>query len=143
MKTVNLYIASSIRGPARRDGQYIYILEADTAKGPATLTNKKALLGTTENQSVIYALCSALSRLREPCRLEIYTDCVYLATVLTQGWLMEWKYAGWQNKRGCSVKDAEKWREISYFLDAHDFNVHLHEFHSYKEWMTREVNINS
>lgn len=143
MKTVNLYIASSIRGPARRDGQYMYILETDTAKGVATLTAKKALSGTTENQATIYALCSALSRLREPCHLEIYTDCVYLATAMTQGWLMDWKYAGWQNKRGRPVKDAEKWQEISYFLDVHDFHVHLKEFHTYKTWMNREINMNN
>ena len=138
-KTVNIYIEVSIKGPARRRGRYLYILETETSRGAATFTDKKEMEDSTESRLHLQAMVSALRRIRHSCHLNLYVESTYVAAVLSQGWIEEWKYSGWQNKKGQPVKDAEKWQEISSLLSAHDFTVYLREPHSYREWMAREV----
>lgn len=140
-KVVNIYLATSIRAPSRQPGCYLYILETQTAKGPATITKKELLEESTENQSTLLALCEALGRLRMSCSLHLYLDCSYVAAALSQGWYREWEYHSWMNKKGRPVTDGEIWRQTSSLLRPHDFQVHLKEPHSYREWQQREVGI--
>lgn len=139
MKKVNLYIATSIKRPVRQNGRWIYILEATTAKGKPTLTYGEDLEDTTENQLALSALEKALMRIHEPCYIEIHTDCAYVAATLQNGWLKDWEYAGWVNKKRQPVKDVEKWSHVSSLLVPHVILVHLKEEHEYKEWMDKFV----
>lgn len=140
MRTVNIYIATSIKRPVRQNGKYLFVLETFTAKGTkVTLTYGENLEDTTENQLALYALEKALSRINEPCYLEIYTDCAHVAAALQNGWLKEWEYAGWKNKKGQPIKDHEKWACVQYLLVPHVFLAHLKEEHEYKEWMDKFV----
>lgn len=136
---VNIYITSGIKSPSRKRGCYLYILETQTARGPATATKKEILEESTENQSTLLALCAALKRLRLSCSLHIYLDCPYVAAALSQGWFTEWEYHGWQNKKGRLVADAEIWRETSSLLRLHEFQIHQKERHPYRKWMEMEV----
>ena len=61
MENVDLYICSSIKGPGRRDGRYIFVLETLTGKGPATLTGKpKDVTEVTAYQSELRAINEGL-----------------------------------------------------------------------------------
>lgn len=138
-KAVNLYIATSIKPLKRQRGCYLYILETQTAKGPATITKKEILDEGTQNQSILLALCAALKRLRMSCSLHIYLDCAYVAAAIKQEWIKDWEYHNWQNKKGRQVTDAEIWQEVSSLLKPHTFFVCENQPHPYKEWMKMEV----
>lgn len=138
-KAVSLYIVSGIRGPSRRAGKCLYILETMTAKGPATLTKVINVEGENENGATLAALTDALKRITQPCHLSIYLDTVYIAMALEKRWPNEWKYHDWKNARGKQVCDAAKWQEAEYLLDAHEYRTELKKPYPYRAWMEREA----
>lgn len=137
---VNIYIDTGIRGPQKRDGSYLYLLEARLQDGRnADVWKWVPLEQTTENQAAVYALEEALGRLKRPCSLTIWTECPYLAAALENRWYARWREQNWETARGEPVKDAEKWQSIEYLLNAHGFRVRLKEHHAYRDWMRREI----
>ncbi|MCM1090571.1 MAG: hypothetical protein NC092_04550 [Butyrivibrio sp.] len=139
-KSVNIYIATSITGPRRGRGVYMYLLECFRANGE-TVTRQQAVEqeDATENQLAVCALEAALGRLTAECYLTIYTDCEYLYGTLENGMLEQWAARDWQNAKGAPVKYAEKWSRIRYLLVAQDVHMKLKEHHAYKRWMRDEI----
>ena len=74
---------------------------------------KKELSGgedlTTNNRMELMGAIEALRVLKEPCRVELYTDSRYLVDAVEQGWLKSWKARGWRRKDG-PVKNPELWQ---------------------------------
>lgn len=140
MRTVDIYIDTSLKGPRRKDGSCLYILSFTTAKGlTADLGQWIRVEDTTENQLTLLGLEAALSHLREPCRLILHLECTYLASALESRWYEKWREAGWMNAKNVPVRDAEIWCTIEYLLNAHEFQVCLKQPHTYREWMHREL----
>ena len=138
-KKVNIYIDTGIKGPKRRKGSYLYIVAIQTAKGTADIGNMVTVEDTTENQATLKALETALGRIHKPCDLTIYLECNYIAGVLQNGWIDEWKKNDWKTVKNEPVKDAEIWRRIEELLVIHDYEIRLKEPHEYREWMQREL----
>lgn len=138
-KIVNIYIASSVKGPRRQDGSYIYILETPTAAGPATYQNQGKLEDTTMHQIQLHALEEALTHIRQQCYMTIYTDDAYIVGAMTNGWAKDWERNAWCNKKGEPVADAEKWQQILSLLNGNEVLYALCHGHSYKDWMQREL----
>lgn len=140
MKEVNLYIDTSIKGPKRRDGAFIYLLDYTTesrkqhqAKSICKIPN------STENMLTLEALVAALNRITMPCKLHIYLECRYVANAFRNGWLENWVNNDWKNAKGEPVADAERWRDIQYLLNKHEFYIHFQEHHEYHSWMKWEL----
>ena len=140
MKYINIYIDTSIKGPRRSDGVCQYIIAYEAANGKvADAGNRIFAEDTTENHLTIIGLRAALSRLKAPCGINLYLECSYVAAVLQNGWIQEWRYAGWMTAKGKPVQDAEVWQDIESLLCPHTFQVFLKQPHPYKEWMHREL----
>lgn len=137
IKTVNLYIDTSVRGPRRKRGAYGFVLETITAKGPATCTKVTKLEETTEHQSLCLAIREALQRIKKPCRVVVHTQSEYTIAAI-KFWLQTWKDSNWINGKGKEVADAESWQEIAsryeIELDAVSDNTH-----QYREWLRSET----
>lgn len=139
MQTVDIYIDTSIKGPKRRDGSYLYIIAMQTSAGPADVGKMDSLEDTTEHQATLTALEAALKRIAKPCRLILHLECQYVAGALLNGWYKQWRQQAWMTQKGKPVCDAEKWQSIEYLLNAHDFEVRLKKPHSYRDWMRRTL----
>ena len=50
---------------------------------------------TTNNRMELRAVIEALSALKEPCEVELWTDSQYIARAINEGWLAGWKRRGW------------------------------------------------
>lgn len=139
-RSVNIYIATSITGPRRGRGAYMYLLECFRSNGE-TVTRQQAmeLEETTENELAVSALEAALGRLTTECYLTIYTDCEYIFRTIDTGLLKRWEQQEWKNAKGEPVKYVEKWSHIQYLLNAQDFHLKLKEHHGYKRWMADEI----
>ena len=73
MRTVDIYIDTSIKGPRRRDGECLYILAFRAQNGAtADMGRRIRREETTENQLALLGLEAALRHLREPCRLILH-----------------------------------------------------------------------
>lgn len=58
---------------------------------------------------MLYAIRDAINRLNFACAVTVYTECEYIRSVISQGWLDRWQRNGWQNSRGREVADAVLW----------------------------------
>lgn len=139
MQTVNIYVDTSIKGPRRRPGSYMYILTVQTNAGTADAGDKKRMDETTENQATLTAIETALKRMKKPSHIILWLECNYVAAAMQNEWYKQWKEKDWKTARGTPVADAEKWRSILYLLNGHSFEVRLKEQHTYREWMRREL----
>ena len=50
---------------------------------------------TTNNRMELTGVISALSALREPCQVELYTDSQYVVNAMEKGWAVSWRARGW------------------------------------------------
>ena len=66
---------------------------------------------TTNNRMELMGVIAALSALKEPCIVSLYTDSQYIANAINEGWLKSWIAHNWKRKTG-PVKNADLWKEI-------------------------------
>ena len=50
---------------------------------------------TTNNRMELMAPIQALSRLKEPCEVAVYSDSAYLVNAFKKGWLENWQRRNW------------------------------------------------
>ena len=91
---------------------------------------------TTNNRMELSAVIAALSALREPCRVELYTDSQYIERAVNDGWLAGWKRKGWKRKGG-ELKNIPLWQELDRLLCAHVVEVHWVKGHADNEFNNR------
>lgn len=139
MRHVNIITRSGIKSIKPKDGAVGYVLETQTAKGPATLSKIFAVYGLTANASELTVLIEALRRLREPCSLTIYTDSAYIANAVDSGWTERWDEAGWQTVKGKDVANKELWQELIELLRQHEVNFDTENDIGYRSWLATEV----
>jgi len=73
---------------------------------------------TTNNRMELRAAIEALRILREPCRIEFFTDSEYLRNGVTR-WIKGWKANGWQTRKELPVKNSDLWRELDRLREGH------------------------
>ena len=139
MDLVNIYTRTTIKGPRRRDGCFLYVLEMETSKGPATLSKIEEIENSTENKAELKALIGALKRLKKPCALNIYTYSAHVAAGFDKGWLDGWINNEWKTKKGEPVANMEEWQELANLLNEHEFQFLVGQHHSYSTWMQGEL----
>lgn len=139
MRHVNIITRSGIKSIKPKDGAVGYVLETQTAKGPATLSKIFAVHGLTANASELTALIEALRRLREPCSLTIYTDSTHIANAVNSCWTERWEEAGWQTAKGKDVANKLLWQELIELLRQHEVNFDTENDIGYRSWLATEV----
>lgn len=135
---VNIYIASSIKGLRRQDGNVGFILELEDSKD-CTLTKFGTVEQVTENESYLRALKHALGRMTKKCDLSVWTDNAYMANAFEQGWLSGWIENDWKNAKGREVASRSEWEEITRLLDGVVPEFHVNEKHPFKQWLESEL----
>jgi ribonuclease HI len=68
------------------------------------------------------AAVMALEALKEPCRVDLYTDSEYLKRGITE-WLPDWRRRGWTRKSG-KLANVELWQELEKRLQQHKVTWH-------------------
>ncbi len=77
---------------------------------------------TTNNRMELLAAISALSALKEPCAVTLYTDSQYFSNAINLGWLRTWKQKGWRRKDG-ALKNPDLWQRLDALLGTHSVKV--------------------
>lgn len=85
---------------------------------------------TTNNRMELTAVIKALELLKEPCRVELYTDSQYVANALTQGWAKKWKANGWMRNKKEKALNPELWERLLVLYDAHDVEINWVKGHA-------------
>ena len=67
---------------------------------------------TTNNRMEITAAIEALSALKEPCSVSLYSDSAYLVNCFENGWIYNWARNGWKRGGNDEVKNLDLWMEL-------------------------------
>ncbi len=92
---------------------------------------------TTNNRMELTAAVEALSRLNEPCEVELYSDSRYLVDGLEKGWAASWKKRGWRRKDGAPALNPELWDRLLELTVVHRVTLHWVKGHAENEWNNR------
>lgn len=67
---------------------------------------------TTNQRMELTAAVQALSALKQPCRVTLYSDSAYLINGFNQHWLVNWQRNGWLNAKKQPVENQDLWKEL-------------------------------
>ena len=76
---------------------------------------------TTNNRMELTGVITALSALKEPCEVDLYTDSQYIVNAVNKGWLSSWRRQNWK-KKGGEVKNPDLWQQLVPLLETHKVN---------------------
>lgn len=136
---VDIYVQTNIKGIRKSSGAFLWLIETQSTKGPATLNGKKSVLNVTGRIAELMALTCALERLTKPCEIMLHVSNPNLAKTLDQGWFSAWVESGFTDCKGEEIKDADKWRRFHELLDIHTLIGITSERHTYSSWMAMEL----
>jgi ribonuclease HI len=77
---------------------------------------------STNNRMELMAVIRGLEALKRPCKVELFTDSVYVGKGLTE-WMAGWKRNGWRRREGDKfrpIKNAELWQRLDELLNIHE-----------------------
>jgi len=97
-------------------GGYGVILMYEDEKG--ILHKKEISKGfkiTTNNRMELLAVIDALSSLKKPCNIKLYSDSKYVIDAINQKWLDGWILKNWKLNTKNPVKNIDLWKK---FLEA-------------------------
>ena len=92
---------------------------------------------TTNNKMELTAVIVALSKLKKPCNVDLYSDSAYVVNALNQGWLGNWKNNGWRGSDKKPVKNIELWEQLDELLKVHTVNFIKVKGHADNEFNNR------
>lgn len=67
---------------------------------------------TTNNRMELSAVIEALSALKEPCKVSLYTDSAYVANAFNRGWLESWQRHDWKTASKAPVENQDLWKRV-------------------------------
>ena len=88
---------------------------------------------TTNNRMELTAAIRALETLKEPCKVDLYTDSAYLCRAFTENWIVNWQRNGWKTSQKQPVENQDLWQELIRLSSIHDVDWHKVKGHSDNE----------
>lgn len=85
---------------------------------------------TTNNRMELLAPIEALSRLKEPCEVDVYSDSAYLVNAFLQRWLTNWVRRGWLKSDKKPVENRDLWEQLLKFTQIHEIRWHKVKGHA-------------
>lgn len=92
---------------------------------------------TTNNRMELQAAIEALSLLKEPCKVTLYSDSAYLVNCFKQGWYKGWLKNGWKNSKGQPVENQDLWKELLRLMGIHQVEYVKVKGHADNKWNNR------
>ena len=88
---------------------------------------------TTNNRMELTAVLTALSLLKEPCTVELYSDSKYVVDAIDKGWLYGWQKKGWIQADKKPVLNVDLWQQLLPLLARHNVRLHWVKGHAENE----------
>ena len=91
---------------------------------------------TTNNRMEMTAVIEALSCLKEPCKVELFSDSKYVVDSINKKWVYSWKKKNWKKSDGSMALNIDLWEKLLILLEKHSvtFNwVKGHADNKYNE----------
>ena len=92
---------------------------------------------TTNNRMELMAPIQALSRLKEPCEVKLYSDSAYVVNAFNENWIEGWQKKGWVNSAKHPVANKDLWLELLEQCSIHKVNFIKVKGHADNEFNNR------
>ncbi|MCQ2385079.1 MAG: ribonuclease HI [Clostridia bacterium] len=114
MKKVTVYTDGACRGNPGAGGYGAVLLYGSFVKELSGGEER-----TTNNRMELSAAIAALSALKEPCDVTLYSDSKYLVDAVNKGWLAAWEKENFRAGKKNEVLNPDLWRTFSALLSRH------------------------
>ena len=132
MKTVTIYTDGACSGNPGPGGWGAILMYG---------TYKREISGgeanTTNNRMELTAVIQALSILKEPCNIELWSDSKYVIDGLSKGWAKSWKARGWVKSDKKPALNPDLWDQLLKLTEIHSVNYHWVKGHMENEYNNR------
>ena len=132
MKTVDIYTDGACSGNPGPGGWGAILMYGE---------HKKELSGgeahTTNNRMELLAVISALELLKEPCRINLYSDSQYIINAMTKGWAEKWRSNGWMRNKKEAASNPDLWERLMKLCEEHDVNFIWVKGHAQNKYNNR------
>ena len=88
---------------------------------------------TTNNRMELTAVLTALTLLKEPCTVELFSDSKYVVDAIEKGWLYGWQKKNWIKSDKKPVLNVDLWQQLLPQLARHDVRFHWVKGHAENE----------
>ena len=75
---------------------------------------------TTNNRMELTAAIEALSALKRPCSVVLYSDSKYLIDAVEKGWAKGWRARGWVKADKKPALNSDLWERLLGLLEIHE-----------------------
>lgn len=137
--TVNVYIETGHKGPAKRRMAGAWLVEY-TLKSGKPVTRGGILYAdiTTENEMALRLLIQAFSILTKTCYIRVFTECTHILNTMQNHWIWQWQKHGWINAKGKVVSNVDLWKKSAGLMEPHMTEWTDGE-HSYRQCMLGRI----
>lgn len=115
MKSVNIYTDGACKGNPGPGG-YGVILEYNGKRRELSEGFKE----TTNNRMELMAAIVGLKALKEPCKVDLYSDSKYLVDSVTKRWVYSWRKNNWVKSDKKKALNVDLWTELLELMDIHE-----------------------
>ena len=85
---------------------------------------------TTNNRMELTGVIMALSALKEPCIVELYSDSKYVIDSLRLGWADSWRKKGWIKADKKPALNVDLWETLLTLCEKHELHYHWVKGHA-------------
>ncbi len=132
MKTVTIYTDGACSGNPGPGGWGAILMYG---------AHKRELSGgepdTTNNRMELTAVIQALSLLKEPCVVDLWSDSKYVIDGLEKGWARGWQRRGWVKSDKKPALNPDLWGRLLELEEIHTLRYHWVKGHAENEYNNR------
>ena len=132
MKEVTIYTDGACSGNPGAGG-YGVVLMYGAAKKELSEGYEK----TTNNRMELLAVIRGLEALKEPCRVNLYSDSKYVVDAIEKGWVVKWKQNGWMRNKKERASNVDLWEQLLVMLTNHQVKFIWVKGHADNPWNER------
>ncbi len=132
MKNITIYTDGACSGNPGPGGWAAILLYKDVNK---EISGGKPF--TTNNEMELTAVVEALSCLKEPCYVKLFSDSSYVVNAIQKDWLSTWKSKGWINSQKKTLPNLALWKELDRLINIHNIEFNWVKGHADNKFNNR------
>lgn len=78
---------------------------------------------TTNNRMELCAVIEALSLLKEPCKITLFSDSKYVCDTISKGWAKKWKANSWKRTGNSPALNPDLWEKLLTLVEKHSVSI--------------------
>ena len=132
MKTVEIYTDGACSGNPGPGGWGAILKYRDVER---EMSGGEAM--TTNNRMELLGVIRALSALKEPCIVELWSDSKYVIDGLSKGWAAGWRKRGWVKSDKKPALNPDLWEQLLNLIAKHEMRYHWVKGHAENKYNNR------